>query len=406
MQEQKLQVKNQKWEIRKLSEVCDVVKSGVLPFEGKKEYIDTNSVQNFSIVKYQIITYKKRPSRANMEVKANDVIVAKMQNTVKVYLATSEDEKKRIFSTGFFVLRPKRGLIEPKYLFLYCSSDFFQNLKDELARGSTQKAINDEKLKKYFEIPLPPLEVQKRIVAKIEELFEKIDKAIELRKKAIEETEEIFQSTLEEIFSNAEKKWGVKKMEDICYINPNKSELKNLSNDLEVSFIPMNAVDEITGSIVSQKIKLLGEVKKGYTYFKEGDVLFAKITPCMENGKSAIAKNLVNGIGFGSTEFHVLRPGKEVLAEWIHFYIRQPWFREEAKNHFTGTAGQQRVPQEFLARAEIPLPPLSEQKRIVDYLDNLREKVNKLKKLQEEQLKELEELKKSILEKAFADELM
>ena len=393
------------WPTKKLVEVCEIIKSGITPFEGEKEYIDTNSVQNFSIVKFQIITYQKRPSRANMEAKRDDVLVAKMKDTVKVYLVTPKDEKKRIFSTGFFVLKPKKNLIEPKYLFLYCSSNLFQNLKDELTRGSTQKAINDEKLKRYFQIPLPSIKIQKRIVARIEELFEKIDKVKELRQKAQEQTAQIFQSALQEIFSKAEKKWGVKKLGEVCRINPSKAELRNVSNNLEVSFIPMSAVDDVNGSIITQEKKSLGKVKKGYTYFKEDDVLFAKITPCMENGKSAIAENLINDIGFGSTEFHILRPLDKVLSKWIYFYIRQSWFREEAKRHFTGTAGQQRVPQEFLERTEIPLPPLSEQKKIVAYLDTLREKVEKLKQLQQNQLKDLEELKKSILDKAFKGKL-
>jgi len=286
-----------------------------------------------------------------------------------------------------------------KYLF------YFLNDEKKWPRiGGAQPYISKNGAKR-IEIPLPQLKIQKRIVARIEEFFEKIDKVKELREKAQGETEQIFQSALQKVFDKAEKKWGMKKLGEICCINPSKSELKNLSDNLEVSFIPMAAVDDISGSIITQEKKLLGKVKKGYTYFKEDDVLFAKITPCMQNGKSAIAKNLINGIGFGSTEFHVLRPLDKVLSKWIYFYIRQPWFRKEAERHFTGTAGQQRVPQEFIEKTEIPLPPLSEQKKIVAYLDDLREKVEKLKQLQQKQLEELNELKNSILEKAFKGEL-
>ena len=282
-----------------------------------------------------------------------------------------------------------------KYLF------YFLNDEKKWPRiGGAQPYISKSGARRIA-IPLPPLKIQKRIVARIEKLFEKIDKAKELRQKAQEETALIIPSALEEVFSKAEKKWGVKKMGEICHINPNKTEIKNLSDNFEVSFVPMSAVDEVGGSIITQKKELLVKVKKGYTYFKDGDVLFAKITPCMENGKSAIAENLINGIGFGSTEFHVLRPSTNILSKWLYFYIRQPWFREEARRHFTGTAGQQRVPQEFLERTEIPLPSPPEQTKIVAYLDNLRKKVDKLKKIQEEQLKNLEELKKSILAKAF-----
>jgi len=109
-------------------------------------------------------------------------------------------------------------------------------------------------------------------------------------------------------------------------------------------------------------------VSKGYTSFREGDVLFAKITPSMENGKAAIALDLVNGFGFGSTEFHVFRSGSLVLAEWIFALIRQSVFRAAAKRSFVGTAGQQRGPTNFIENFEIPLPPLPEQQRIVAIL--------------------------------------
>lgn len=135
-----------------------------------------------------------------------------------------------------------------------------------------------------------------------------------------------------------------------------------------VSFVPMAAVDETSGTIRDRLERKFSEVRKGYTHFMDGDVLFAKITPCMENGKAAIATDLTGGIGFGSTEFHVLRAKKMVLPEWLCYFVRQPAFRIEAKRNFTGTAGQQRVPTTFVSSATIPVPPLTEQRRIVDLL--------------------------------------
>lgn len=310
-------------------------------------------------------------------------------------------EKFTATQTTIVVTNKSENILDTVFLWRFLQTFDFNILKNQAAIPMmTVSDVNK------IEVPLPLLKIQKQIVERIEGLFAKIDKAKELRQKAREETDQIFQSALYQVFSKAQKKWGLKKFKEICTINPSKTELKDLSNNLEVSFIPMPAVDDFTGSIIKQEIKLLSQVKKGYTYFKEGDVLFAKITPCMENGKSAIARKLTNGIGFGSTEFHVLRPSKQVVPEWIHFYIRQPWFREEAKRYFMGTAGQQRVPQEFLEKTEIPLPSPSEQKKIVAELDNLREKVEKLKQVEEEQLKDLEELKKSILDAAFKGELV
>lgn len=127
----------------------------------------------------------------------------------------------------------------------------------------------------------------------------------------------------------------------------------------------MAAVDAELGAIGEPAERPLSQVRKGYTAFGDHDVLFAKITPCMENGKAAIAKNLTNGLGFGSTEFHVLRPSVGVLSEWVYHFVRQTSFRRDARAHFAGTAGQLRVPASFLESTEIALPPLPEQRRIV-----------------------------------------
>ena len=133
---------------------------------------------------------------------------------------------------------------------------------------------------------------------------------------------------------------------------------------MAVSFVPMAAVNEQLGTITHREERPIAAVSKGYTAFEEGDVLFAKITPCMENGKVALARDLTNGIGRGSTEFHILRPSDRVLGEYIYYFVRQPSFRAEAKRNFTGTAGQQRIPKEFLENTLIPFPPLDEQRRI------------------------------------------
>ena len=149
-----------------------------------------------------------------------------------------------------------------------------------------------------------------------------------------------------------------------CKINPPRPRDFNRALDALTTFVPMAAVDEKTGTIARPEVVPYSKVSKGYTYFEENDVLFAKITPCMQNGKHVIARNLIDGLGFGTTEFHVIRPNSEVMPEWIHFFIRQPWFLQEAIAYFTSSVGQQRVPENFLANYPVPLPPLFEQKRI------------------------------------------
>ncbi len=170
--------------------------------------------------------------------------------------------------------------------------------------------------------------------------------------------------------------WAAPKLSDVCRINPRGK--SGLAEDDEVSFVPMAAVSEISGSILAAETRPVRDVQKGFTLFHEGDVLFAKITPCMENGKAAIAHKLVNQRGYGSTEFHVIRPSGLILAEWVFAIIRTAEFRRAAAASFQGAVGQQRVTGSFLENFRIPLPPLSEQQRIVEILQEA-EKIRRLR---------------------------
>jgi len=148
-----------------------------------------------------------------------------------------------------------------------------------------------------------------------------------------------------------------------------------LAKDAPVSFVPMASVNEVSGSIVAPEIREYAKVRGSYTAFQEGDVLFAKITPCMENGKAAIARDLVNGLGFGSSEFHVLRPTDKVLPEFIYQLIRQKSFRAEARDNMTGSVGQARVPTEWLKNFEFELPPIETQQEIVGIVSQLQKQM-------------------------------
>lgn len=163
--------------------------------------------------------------------------------------------------------------------------------------------------------------------------------------------------------------WPEVTLGDLCAINPRLQRSNCPEDEVLVSFVPMAAVDEFEGAIKEADARPYRSVAKGFTYFRDGDVLFAKITPCMENGKAALADGLIGGVGFGSTEFHVLRPDGRLDRRFLYHLIRQPEFRRRAKASFTGTAGQQRVPTAFLESFAIRLPTLAEQHRIVDILD-------------------------------------
>ena len=152
---------------------------------------------------------------------------------------------------------------------------------------------------------------------------------------------------------------------DVCVVNPSKGKVTTLGPEARVSFVPMADIHEHRITFQPTDEKALSEVGSSYTYFEDGDVLLAKVTPCFENGKAGIARGLVNGIGFGSSEFYVLRPSPQVLPEWIYFCVMHPLFREAAIAQMTGTGGLQRVPRSLVENFQIPLPPLEVQREIV-----------------------------------------
>ena len=253
-------------------------------------------------------------------------------------------------------------------------------------------------------VMIPSIEIQQKVVARLDAFFEHYNELKKEKQKAKEKYEQIIQSAIASFIAKGE--WQKSKLGEICVINPPKKEVNDFSDDLEVSFVPMSFVDDREGAIKKQEIKKFAEVRRGYTYFTENDVLFAKITPCMENGKAAIAKNLKNGIGFGSTEFHVIRPNENILSDFIFYYIRQPFFRGEAASKMSGTAGQLRVPKRFLEDYEIPLPPIEEQKKIVKLLEKIKLNSSSIYEEQKNIDYQLEQLPKSVLSKAFKGELV
>ncbi len=338
--------------------------------------------------------------------------------------------------------------ISPQYGYYYCKS---QSFKDWLYRKSSSTTLSIVNKSRFGRAPISVASAneQHRIVQKIEALFERLNKAKEElakisplikkfrqasltkafrgelterdpndepasvllerirqeRKKQLgkkyKEPEPIDTSDLQEL----PKSWEWVSLEQCCLFNP-KHPLDILPQDRPVTFVPMSAVDAEIGAIVTPEVKQFGKVRKGYTHFIEGDVLFAKITPCMENGKIAIAKNLTNGIGCGTTEFHVLRPLGGLLSEYIYYYVRQEKFRKKAAANMKSTVGQLRVPTEFVKKQTFPLPPIPEQHRIVQKTKELfviADAVEKTVKIARARCKKITQ---SILAKAFRGKLV
>ena len=170
--------------------------------------------------------------------------------------------------------------------------------------------------------------------------------------------------------------WAKAKLSEICWINP-RVDKASIPLDSVVAFVPMPAVEAETGRIDVTETRTFAQVRQGYTPFMQGDVLFAKITPCMENGKMAIVPDMLSEHGFGSTEFHVLRPAEGLDPRLIYFAVSNRAFRFHAEHNMTGAVGQKRVPASVLEEHEIGLPPTNEQRRIVERIEAMFDEIDR-----------------------------
>lgn len=333
--------------------------------------------------------------------------------------------------------------IDKNYLKYFIDS-YIIELKEK-AKSMIPGISRDDILSICF--PLPPLAEQKRIVKKVDELFSIIDNlennknelleainntrnkilqeavqgklvpqdpndepASVLLEKIAEEKEKLIKEgkikkekllppiTDNEIPYELPKGWKWVRLAEVTQINPRN----DIDDDLEVSFVPMKLIDEGFNNKHTYEIKKWSSIKSGFTHFKENDVVIAKITPCFQNRKSAIMKNLKNGHGAGTTELYVIRSYKSlILPEYLLSLFKTNEFIVGGVESFTGTAGQQRVKREYIENLIFPVPPYIEQKRIVEKADQLMALCDELEKNIEQSKNDSELLMQSVLQEAF-----
>ena len=198
--------------------------------------------------------------------------------------------------------------------------------------------------------------------------------------------------------------WSSAPLHEICAINP-RVDKNSIDAERSVSFVPMPAVEAETGKIDVRKTRPFREVRKGYTPFRKGDILFAKITPCMENGKMGIVPDLVSEYGFGSTEFHVLRPCEGIDARFLYHAVSNRAFRHLAEHSMTGAVGQKRVPATVLEQHEIWLPPTNEQRRIADRIETIFNEIDRGVDSLRDAKRAIDLYRQSLLKSAFEGRL-
>ena len=276
----------------------------------------------------------------------------------------------------------------------------------------------------FLRIPVltPPLQEQQRIANFLDRKTSQIDEAIAQKEKMIELLKEYRQVTINNAVINGlnpnvpikdsgiewigqiPEHWDVKAIKRICKINPS-SKANSLSKDTLVEFLPMENIDESIGVIKKYNYLTLRNVEHGYTSFRNGDVLFAKITPCMENGNCVIVEGLAYNICYGSTEFIVFRQNNKILNKMLFYYFRNTNFRTVFENNMRGSAGQKRISSDFIGNFSIALAPVEEQQQIADFLDIKTSQINESISLKQSEITKLKEYKATLIDSAVTGKI-
>ena len=196
------------------------------------------------------------------------------------------------------------------------------------------------------------------------------------------------------------EEWSVTRLRFVAELNPSKSEIADLDRATPVSFLPMESVGD-DGSLNLEREKPIAEVENGYTYFREGDVTLAKITPCFENGKGAVMHGLTNGVGFGTTELIVARPrAGRITSDYLHLLFTSAQFRRMGEASMYGAGGQKRVPDAFVRNAVVAVPPVADQRPIVCALKTATSRLDALIAEQERLIELLREKRQAVISHA------
>lgn len=289
-------------------------------------------------------------------------------------------------------------LCEPRYFLYLLQNGYRQKIFYAFGQGASEfgrwrfptDQFND------FRFPCPPPDEQTAIATFLDRETTKIDALISEQEKLIALLAEKRQATISHAVTrglnpNAPMKdsglawlgkvpehWEMKRLRFVAELNPSKSEIAHYDRATLVSFLPMEAIGD-DGSLSLERLRPIAEVETGYTYFRDGDVTLAKITPCFENGKGALMQGLHGGIGFGTTELIVARPMKrEVTGELLNWIFRSPNFRQQAESSMYGAGGQKRVPDDFVRDFVWAFPSPDEQVVISKFLDGETQKLDQL----------------------------
>ena len=290
---------------------------------------------------------------------------------------TTENEIGMIGSHRFPMYRPKNDLVDIDYLIYYFLTKRGTDILEAASPGGAgrNRTLGQERFLKS-KITLPPLPEQQKIAA----ILSTQDKVIELKEKLLAQKQQQKKYLMQQLLTGRKPHKNNPRIEEceigeVCKINPKQDKI----SESQVVFLGMADISE-TGSVVSQRLVDYSHIQSGFTAFRRGDILIAKITPCFENGKGAYTDNLLSEHGFGSTEFHVLRTNSKVNAKYIFYHTVSEKFRKKLEREMTGSAGQKRVPAISIQKYKIFLPSSNEQNFIIEILSTADHEIDLLQK--------------------------
>ncbi len=334
------------------------------------------------------------------EVQPDRLIVSNIKGWEGAIAVSSETDRGCLASNRFLSYASIDNRIDVNWARWYFLSELGL---EQIQRASPGSADRNRTLAidrfEALEIPLPGIEQQRSMAEHLDQMRAISNQLSERHVTASKLAGALADSAASEVLMRGMSSgWPLMPLTDIAEVNPKPDPLPH---DEEVTFVPMAAVNADTGTITTHERRVNADVGGGHKQFRRGDIIFARITPSMQNGKSAIFQGNTN-YGYGSTEFHIIRPGLMVRPEWIHQVVRTRDFRNKAAERFTGTAGQQRVPAKFLHEVRVPVPPLEVQESACAELALILDLSLTLRKVQRRSKELRSALEPAVLNRAFA----
>lgn len=349
----------------RLDEVSSFMRGISFPKSAQKTNYDENTLRVVTTkaaqlegVDFENVVYIDKDQCKPEKLLLKDDILISLANSLDLVGRTTyvnADYKDLTFGAFVGMIRADRTKVCARYLLHILQSQEAKDYFKTVAKTTTNISNLTFEDLGALEIPLPPIDVQQQIASEIDRYQQIISGA-----------QGVISNYVPKIVCQSEE---YKTLDEIALFKPSKDEVRDISDDTDVSFVPMACMNAYNAHFEPKENRKLVDVRSGFTYFRDNDILLAKITPCFENGKAGVAQDLTNGIGFGSTEYIVIRANTSlVYPEWIFYHINTHEFIEGGKAFMTGTAGQQRVDINYVKQYRIPVPSLEEQKKILNQI--------------------------------------